>query len=174
MTDLKTFLLRTGGRSAVIPSRPSRFAVALRASLDRMPPPRQVLGKQIRRGVSAGAPIPTARREMIAYRKPSYLPPILRYRRTAFDFVSIPRFCAASCLFEFNGQQVCAWKTRENGRPTRIGNRPTTTTDLGVRAAMMPTCAMGEAGQGRAVHCPAHRQTDGARGLRGGVTRRQR
>jgi len=37
----KAFLLRTGGRSAVIPSRPSRFAVALRASLDRMPPPRQ-------------------------------------------------------------------------------------------------------------------------------------
>lgn len=41
MSGGKAFLLRTGGRSAAIPSRPSRFAVALRASLDRMPPPRQ-------------------------------------------------------------------------------------------------------------------------------------
>lgn len=54
--DRRAFLLCIGGRSAVIPSRPSRFAVALRASLDRMPPPRQGLGKQIRREVSAGAP----------------------------------------------------------------------------------------------------------------------
>lgn len=70
--DRKAFLLCRGGRSAVIPSRPSRYAVALRASLDRMAPPRQGLGKQIRRVVSAGAPLPTAKAEARMNRNLSY------------------------------------------------------------------------------------------------------
>ena len=58
-----------------MPSRPSRYAVALRASLDRMPAPRQGLRKQIRRGVSAGAPLPTVNAEAMMNHNPSYLPP---------------------------------------------------------------------------------------------------
>ena len=56
----KALLLLRRGRSAVIRSRPSRFAVTLCASLDRMPPPQQGLGKQVRQEVSAGAALPTA------------------------------------------------------------------------------------------------------------------
>lgn len=56
----KALLLLREDRSTVIPSRPNRYAVALRASLDQMPPPRQGLRKQVRQEVSAGAPLPTA------------------------------------------------------------------------------------------------------------------